>query len=104
VVTPLGTQLSTEVLVAFIDSVKERFGVEPVCHVHTAARCCQTRWTRCPPDASAPSTAETGAGTRCRRGVGPCRAWWQGCSCCTPPGVARWPSPWTPSPQPRSPH
>lgn len=33
VVTPLGTQLSTEVLVAFIDSVKERFGVEPVCHV-----------------------------------------------------------------------
>jgi putative transposase len=33
VVTPLGTQLSTQVLVAFIDSVKERFGVEPVCHV-----------------------------------------------------------------------
>ena len=33
VVTPLGTQLSTEVVVAFIDSVKERFGVEPVCHV-----------------------------------------------------------------------
>jgi len=33
VVTPLGTQLSTEVLVAFIDSVKDRFGVEPVCHV-----------------------------------------------------------------------
>jgi putative transposase len=33
VVTPLGTHLSTEVLVAFIDSVKERFGVEPVCHV-----------------------------------------------------------------------
>jgi putative transposase len=29
----LGTQLSTEVVVAFIDSVKERFGVEPVCHV-----------------------------------------------------------------------
>jgi putative transposase len=25
--------LSTEVLVAFIDSVKDRFGVEPVCHV-----------------------------------------------------------------------
>jgi putative transposase len=33
VVTPLGTKLSTQVLVAFIDSVKERFGVEPVCHV-----------------------------------------------------------------------
>jgi putative transposase len=33
VVTALGTRLSTEVLVAFIDSVKERFGVEPVCHV-----------------------------------------------------------------------
>jgi putative transposase len=33
VVTPLGTRLSTSVLVGFIDSVKERFGVEPVCHV-----------------------------------------------------------------------
>jgi putative transposase len=33
VVTALGTRLSTEVMVAFIDSVKERFGVEPVCHV-----------------------------------------------------------------------
>ncbi|MBI3686101.1 MAG: IS3 family transposase [Actinobacteria bacterium] len=33
VVTPLGTHLSTQVLVAFIDSVKERFGVEPVCRV-----------------------------------------------------------------------
>jgi putative transposase len=33
VVTALGTQLSTEVLVAFIDAVRERFGVEPVCHV-----------------------------------------------------------------------
>jgi putative transposase len=33
VVTALGTQLSTEVMVAFIDSVRERFGVEPVCHV-----------------------------------------------------------------------
>jgi putative transposase len=33
VVTALGTQLSTEVMVAFIDSVKERFGVEPVCRV-----------------------------------------------------------------------
>ena len=30
-VTALGTHLSTEVVVAFIDSVKERFGVEPVC-------------------------------------------------------------------------
>jgi putative transposase len=33
VVTALGTVLSTELVVAFIDSVKERFGVEPVCHV-----------------------------------------------------------------------
>jgi putative transposase len=32
-VTALGTQLSTPVVVAFIDSVRERFGVEPVCHV-----------------------------------------------------------------------
>ncbi len=32
-VTALGTRLSTEVMVAFIDSVKERFGVEPVCRV-----------------------------------------------------------------------
>jgi putative transposase len=39
VVTPLGTQLSTEVLVGFIDSVKERFGVEPVCHVLTQLVC-----------------------------------------------------------------
>jgi len=33
VVTALGAQLTTEVMVAFIDSVKERFGVEPVCRV-----------------------------------------------------------------------
>jgi putative transposase len=33
VTTALGTVLSTEVVVAFIDSVKERFGVEPVCRV-----------------------------------------------------------------------
>jgi putative transposase len=33
VVTALGTHLSTPVVVAFIDSVRERFGVEPVCHV-----------------------------------------------------------------------
>jgi len=33
VVTALGAVLSTEVLVAFVDSVRERFGVEPVCHV-----------------------------------------------------------------------
>jgi putative transposase len=33
VVTALGTRLSTEVLVAFVDSVKERFGVEPICRV-----------------------------------------------------------------------
>ena len=32
-VTALGTVLSTELVVAFIDSVKERFGVEPVCRV-----------------------------------------------------------------------
>jgi putative transposase len=32
-VTALGTHLSTPVMVAFIDSVRERFGVEPVCHV-----------------------------------------------------------------------
>lgn len=32
-VTALGARLTTEVLVAFIDSVKERFGVEPVCRV-----------------------------------------------------------------------
>lgn len=31
--TALGTVLSTELVVAFIDSVKERFGVEPVCRV-----------------------------------------------------------------------
>jgi putative transposase len=29
----LGERFSTEALVGFIDSVKERFGVEPVCHV-----------------------------------------------------------------------
>ena len=29
----MGMVLSTKVLVAFIDSVKERFGVEPVCRV-----------------------------------------------------------------------
>jgi putative transposase len=39
VVTPLGTQLSTEVVVAFIDSVKERFGVEPLCQVLTRFVC-----------------------------------------------------------------
>ena len=39
VVTPLGTQLSTEIVVAFIDSVKDRFGVEPVCHVLTRFVC-----------------------------------------------------------------
>jgi putative transposase len=33
VVTALGTVLSTTILVAFIDSVRERFGVEPVCRV-----------------------------------------------------------------------
>ena len=33
VVTALGTVLSTQVLVAFVDSVRERFGVEPVCRV-----------------------------------------------------------------------
>lgn len=33
VVTAFGAVLSTEVLVAFVDSVRERFGVEPVCHV-----------------------------------------------------------------------
>ena len=38
-VTPLGTHLSTPVLVAFIDSVKERFGVEPVCHVLSQLVC-----------------------------------------------------------------
>lgn len=32
-VTALGARLTTEVMVAFIDSVKERFGVEPVCRV-----------------------------------------------------------------------
>jgi putative transposase len=39
VVTALGTQLSTEVLVAFIDSVKDRFGVEPVCRVLSQLVC-----------------------------------------------------------------
>jgi putative transposase len=39
VVTALGTQLSTEVVVAFIDSVKERFGVEPVCRVLSQLVC-----------------------------------------------------------------
>lgn len=38
-VTALGTQLSTEVMVAFIDSVKARFGVEPVCRVLTQLVC-----------------------------------------------------------------
>jgi putative transposase len=33
VVTALGAVLSTEVVVAFLDSVKEWFGVEPVCRV-----------------------------------------------------------------------
>jgi putative transposase len=33
VVTALGMVLSTTILVAFIDSVRERFGVEPVCRV-----------------------------------------------------------------------
>jgi putative transposase len=32
-VTALGAVLSTPIMVAFIDEVKERFGVEPVCHV-----------------------------------------------------------------------
>jgi putative transposase len=39
VVTALGTHLSTEVVVAFIDSVKERFGVEPVCRVLSQLVC-----------------------------------------------------------------
>jgi putative transposase len=39
VVTALGTQLSTEVMVAFIDSVKARFGVEPVCRVLSQLVC-----------------------------------------------------------------
>jgi putative transposase len=39
VVTALGTALSTEVVVAFIDSVKERFGVEPVCRVLSQLVC-----------------------------------------------------------------
>jgi putative transposase len=39
VVTALGTQLSTEIVVAFIDSVKERFGVEPVCRVLSQLVC-----------------------------------------------------------------
>jgi putative transposase len=38
-VTALGTHLSTEVVVAFIDSVKERFGVEPVCRVLSQLVC-----------------------------------------------------------------
>jgi putative transposase len=38
-VTALGTQLSTDVLVAFIDSVKDRFGVEPVCRVLSTFVC-----------------------------------------------------------------
>jgi len=32
-VTALGTHLSTPLMVAFIDEVRDRFGVEPVCHV-----------------------------------------------------------------------
>jgi putative transposase len=39
VVTALGTQLSTQVVVAFIDSVKARFGVEPVCRVLSQLVC-----------------------------------------------------------------
>lgn len=39
VVTALGTQLTTQVMVAFIDSVKERFGVEPVCRVLSQLVC-----------------------------------------------------------------
>jgi putative transposase len=39
VVTALGTQLTTPVVVAFIDSVKERFGVEPVCRVLSQLVC-----------------------------------------------------------------
>jgi putative transposase len=39
VVTALGTALSTEIVVAFIDSVKERFGVEPVCRVLSQLVC-----------------------------------------------------------------
>lgn len=39
VVTALGTRLSTQVLVAFIDSVKQRFGVEPVCRVLSTFVC-----------------------------------------------------------------
>jgi putative transposase len=39
VVTALGTHLSTEAMVAFIDSVKERFGVEPVCRVLSQLVC-----------------------------------------------------------------
>jgi putative transposase len=38
-VTALGAQLSTEIMVAFIDSVRERFGVEPVCHVLSQLVC-----------------------------------------------------------------
>lgn len=38
-VTALGTHLTTEVMVAFIDSVKARFGVEPVCRVLTQLVC-----------------------------------------------------------------
>ena len=37
--TALGTHLSTPVMVAFIDSVRERFGVEPVCHVLSTFVC-----------------------------------------------------------------
>lgn len=39
VVTALGTQLTTEIVVAFIDSVRERFGVEPVCRVLSQLVC-----------------------------------------------------------------
>ena len=38
-VTALGTYLSTPVVVAFIDSVRERFGVEPVCRVLSQLVC-----------------------------------------------------------------
>jgi hypothetical protein len=35
----LGAVLSTELLVAFVDSVRERFGVEPVCQVPSQVVC-----------------------------------------------------------------
>jgi putative transposase len=39
VVTALGTQLTTPIVVAFIDSVKDEFGVEPVCRVLSQLVC-----------------------------------------------------------------